>query len=656
MIKKICSFIALLLVMIALVGCGKGPNFDGPQINYNVDLSKPIEINAMYPATGISGFGVDDTAKIVELKTGYKTKYNELSEGNADNDVSNIFLNQEKYNMIKLTEAQYQPNAKEGTLLDLTEVLQKTEQGRLLYQLIDLMPNGWDAVTFEKEDGTKAIYAIPDFGYCVMEDEALVWNTDHLKQIGYVNQDGSVKIPSTLGEFTDALTKLQAKYGASNSAYHAFTIPGSNWSNINPLMSAFDCPNGYYLDENGNIQMYIYDKSVENYATYMHTLREQNIIPKQWQNIDQASSIAAMADGTASVTIMAYWWVESLVNSIVAKGTLATQANVTNDYQTVHDEVICWTTRIRGDGTSGSNNQAKAKRIGGDDGVSYYTAIPYYMAEDAMYVIDYLSKKLLYFAEYYGGIGLSKEEMAAKVTNEGVTINDDYIENNVHWIEVDAPQGAKAYYEANDYSYQAFEDYTNKIIYLRPYTYTVNYEIDTKLSHPVKDGETKTIKSNCQSITYSLNGKTMTMEVTGGGKWVRLTERYMEQIVDNSQYCTGTNSVCANVLFHLRETGYDAWQVTVPMDDSIILNPISMIPPTKYWAPISILSRTVAKRGIASAIDCPQSTTPAKALAITRQSLLETYKKGLNGEKYYYWSDQISEEMTNWYKNVKNKK
>ena len=658
-ISKALILFLLLIVCVMTVACGKGPDDvenATENIKWDVDLSKPITINAMFPATGISGFGVDDSAKIIEAKTGYKTKYSELSEANADNDVSNIFLNQEKYHIIKLTEAQYHPNAKEGTLLDLTTLLQNTEQGRMLYALIDLMDYGWDAVTFEKEDGTKGIYAVPDFGYCVMEDSAFVWNVDHLKQIGYVNEDGSVKIPSTIGEFTDALVKLQTKYGASNDSYRALTIPGSNWSNINTIMSAFDVPNSYYVDDNGNIQMYIFHEGVTKYVNYMHDLRNKGVISKNWQNTDQASCIASFANANSSCTAIAYWWVESLINSIVAKGNLASEAGVANDYQTVHDEVICWATRLRGDGTNGSVNQAKARYIGGDAGVSYYTAIPYYMAEDAVYVIDYLAKKMLYFAEYYGGTGLSKEEIAAGITNEGVTINEAYIKDNVHWMEVDAPSGAKAYYEKDDYSYQQFENYTDKIIYLRPYSYEIEYKIDPKLSHPVADGETKTVKSNCQEITYHLVGDTMHLAVKGGGKWVQLTNRYMDQIVDNSQYCNGTNSIAANVLFHLRETGFDAWQVTVPMDETIITCPMEMMPPMKYWAPISILSRTVAKRGIASAIDCPDSTTPEKALNLTRQSLYEKYSKGLDGTKYYYWSDDIVNEMTTWYKNVKLKR
>ena len=657
MTKRLTALFMILMIIL-LVSCGKLPDDvenAADNINYDVDLSNPIEINAMFPATGISGFGVDDSAKIIEEKTGYKTKYSELSEANADNDVSNIFLNQEKYHLIKLDEAQYHPNAKEGTLLDLTNILKNTEQGRLLYELINLMDYGWDAVTYEKEDGTKCIYAVPDFGYCVMEDAALVWNVNHLKEIGYVNTDGSVKIPSTLGEFSDALQKLQTKYGASNDAYHAFTIPGSNWSNIGTIMAAFECPNGFYIDDNGNVQMYVFHESVTKYVNYMHDLRNKGIISKNWQNIDQASSIAAFANGNASVTTIAYWWVESLVNSIVAKGNLAKDANVTNDYQTVHDQVICWNTRLRGDGTAGSPVQEKARHIGGDNGVSYYTCIPYYMADTAMYVIDYLAKKMLYFSEYYGGLGISKEEIAQGKTFDGKTIDDNYIKNNVHWMEVDAPEGAEVYYAKGDYGYQKYENYTDKIIYLRPYDYSVTYKIDPKLDHIVSDGETKVVKGNCQETTYTLKGENMTISVKGGGKWVQLTSRYMDQIVDNSQYCTGTNSISANVLFHLRETGFDAWQVTVPMDETIIENPISMIPPTKYWAPISILSRTVAKRGIATAIDCPDSTTPEKALNNTRQALYEKSKKGVDGTKYYYWSDAISKEMTDWYNKVKKK-
>lgn len=638
MTKRIGSIfsgiMALIVAAASFTACGgKMPDDTWSatkNINWGVDLSNPITMNGMFPATGISGFGNDDSSKIIERETGYKTVYKELSAANADNDVANIFLNQDKYQFLKLTEAQYHPNARDGLLLDLTELLQKSESGRILYALIDLMPYGWDAVTYQKPDGTNGIFAVPDFGYCMMEDTAFVWNVDHLQQVGIT------KIPETMTEFNEALHKLQDKFGG-NSEYHALGVGGNNSSNITAVMSAFNCPLEYYVDENGNIQKDIYSETIDNYVEYMHLLREDGILSTTWQNSSADAICLNFAQETHSVVSLSYWWVESLVNTVVTSGKVAESMGVTNNYQMVHDECIGWNTRLRMDEQMASTlnakdnfknveAQEKARLHGGDDGISYYTAIPYYMASDALYTIDYLSKKIQNFADYYGG------------------------EEGVHWNQTATPAGAKDYYGVDvngnqDYGYQEFEDYTQKIIYLRPYEYTYTYEIDPALEH-----QTGTFANNSVTKTYTLNGTQMTVNVKGGGIWVQLTDRYMEQIVDNSQYCNGTNSIEADVLFHLRETGFDAWQVTVPLDETAITNPMTMAPPFSSWASVSILSRTVAKRGIATAID---SKTPTASIELTRQSLKTQNIKGQDGKKYYYWSDDIINEMTTWYTEVK---
>ncbi len=636
--KRVCSLfsgiIAVALTAVTIASCGGKMPDDTWQasknINWDVDLTKPITINGMFPETGISGFGNDDSSKIIEEKTGYKTVYKELSASNADNDVANIFLNQDKYQFLKLTEAQYHPNVRDGLLLDLTELLQKSESGRILYALIDLMPYGWDAVTYQKPDGTDGIFAIPDFGYCMMEDTAFVWNKDHLQQVGIT------KIPETMTEFDVALHKLQDKFG-SNTEYHALGIGGNNNSNISAIMSAFNCPLEYYVDEDGKIQKDIFSETIDNYVEYMHSLRDDGILATTWQNSSADAICLNFAQETHSVVSLSYWWVESLVKTIVASNKIAASMNVSNDYQTVHDECIGWNTRLRMDeemaaALNAKDNfknveaQDKARLHGGDDGISYYTAIPYYMAGDALYTIDYLSKKMQHFADFYGG------------------------EEGKHWNLTETPEGAKDYYGVDengnqDYGYQEFEDYSKKIIYLRPYEYTYSYEIDPTLEQP-----SGTTTVNAVTKTYTLEGTKMTVNVKGGGIWVQLTDRYMEQIVDNSQYCNGTNPIEADVLFHLRETGFDAWQVTVPLDDTVITNPMTMSPPFSSWAPVSILSRTVAKRGIATAID---SKTPTASLELTRESLKTLNIKGQDGKKYYYWSDDIVNEMTKWYTEVK---
>lgn len=593
---------ALMTASLALgmIGCG-GQEYHH-EINWDVDLSKPIDINALYPETGISAFGTDDTAAIIEEKTGYKVNYKEVKGSAADNEINSILSTQEQYHLLKLTEAQYHPYLKQGTFLDLTEILEKTEAGRKLYDLIDLMPYGWEAVTYVDEEGQKHIYGIPDFGYCVMEDSALIWNVNHLKKIGYVDGDGAVKVPSTIEEFTDALTKCQNMFGG-NSSYHAFDIPGENSVIVTPLVSAFGVPLEFYY-EDGKISQYIFSDKTTNYVEYMHKFYENGILSKAWSNGKSGDSCANFANELCSVTYLPYWWVSPLVEAIQKKNVIPPQLGIDkSDYRAIHDGCVAWTTRVRGDGTNGSENQAKPMIHGGDSGVSYYTVIPNYMAEDALYIVDFLAKKLEHFDEYYGGL-------------EGT-----------HWNATATPAGAKDYYADGDYGYQQYETYAgaDSVIYLRPYSYS--YRV----------GEQKA------------DGTYEKVTVTGGGKWVKLTQRYLDHIVNNSQYCNGTNKISANVLFHLRETGFDAWQVTVPMDDSIITNPMTMAPPLEHWAIVSILSRTQAKRGLSTAIN---SNDPTASIQVTRNAM---YEKSVRreGVVYPYWSDVIVNEMTDWYERVK---
>lgn len=587
----------------------RGTGRDDNLIDWDADVSTPIELTALYPEMGLGGLDANtsDTAKIIEKTTGYHVNYEEII-GTGDSQVRLSLTNHDPYHYMKLTSAQFTEQLETKMFLDLTGLLTQTPQGRKLKELIGLMDYGWDSVTYTDSDNYTGVYAIPDFGYCVMEDSALVWNNAHLKEIGYVNSDGSVKTPSTLSEVSDALLKMQAKYGA-NSNYHAFGIGGENSARVTPLMSAFDCPLEFGLDDEGKVQLYVYDDSVTQYCEYMNMLRLSGVISANWRTTDAATLCSNFADGLYSCVFTTYWWVTPLIKSCVSKGNLAQDLNITNDYQTIHDEGISWNTRVRADGYTWTNSKTgvsytspvheKAKIHGDDAGVSYYTVIPFYMADYALNIIDYLAKKMEHFAEYYGG------------------------EEGVHWNKVDAPAGAPDVSEwQNDHNcMKPYEDYKEKIIFMNPYSYE-------KLDD---DGNKVT--------------------VTGGGYWIQLTDRYISQIADNSQYCNGTNSVEANVLFHLRETGFDAWQVTVPMDDTIIRNPMTMMPPLKSWSNVNILSRTKALRGIAAAMDAKDGNATS-LLNNAREGLKKEYSK-VGGVKYYYWSDAIVNEMTSWFNQIK---
>lgn len=573
-----------LFCMGAFASCGR--QFTA-EINWDVDLSKPIDINMLYPNTGLSGFGKDHTARLIEESTGYKTNYSEVAVGKEDNAIDGALNTQEKYHAMKLSQAQYDPYVARGTWLDLTELLTRTESGRILYDIIDLMPNAWDSVKYTDENGKTGIYGIPECGYTSIEEFALIWNKKHLEAIGWYKNGAHKDVPETISEVTEALRALQAHFGANNSNYHAFGLGGANYSNVENIMSAFGCANQFYVDENGDIQFYVYDDSVTNYVTYMNMLKNESILSANWQNGSEADLCTRFSNQESSCMYLTYWWVKSLCDTAV-KNALPQKLGMgkdvddtsVNTYDVVHDEVLAWRTRVRGDGEFGSEVQTAGKYISDNGGNAFYITIPFYMAEDAVYVIDYLSKKLQSYALWYGG----KED--------------------VDWKVVDKPENG--------------EDFKNKIIYMQPWSYEIG------------EGETR---------------KT----VSGGGKWIQLLDSYTENIVDNSMYASGANVVEARSLFHLRETGFDAWPIAVETDDTIIRDPMSLHPTFKWWSPVSIQSRTEAKRGVASAID---NKDPAKSIELTRRSLTVKGSK-VEGVKYFYWSDDICKEMTTWYKEVK---
>ncbi len=667
--KKILSIAlagALAVSGLAVfAGCGGGI----PEVDWNVDLSKPIELNGLYPQTGMQSFGKDDTAKIIEKTTGYKVHYEELG-ASADNEVQKyLAARQEPFHFMKLTEAQYHPYLSKGAFCDLTDLLQNTAPGRILYQLIDLMDYGWDSVTYVDPEGEKHIYGIPDFGYVAMTDSALIWNKDHLDKIGFKEHfpDNVSGLPETLTEFDWALQECQNKFGkeANNSSYHALGLPGSNSNEVTALKGAFEVPFSFYVDDEGNIQQYEFSEGATMYAQYMHRIRYMDILSPDWQQESAAGLNNKFSRQYYSCVFLPYWNVDALVSAIKSYGddpetkdeSIAAVLGIPNTADSIKSDAIGWQLRIRGDGfefetddgqTVKSPDQEVARIEGGAEGVSYYTVIPAYMQDKALYVIDFLAKKMEYFGAFYGGNGLSLQDQ------EQYGNDPSKFPIDTHWYEIPTPDGAPGkedydgFYEkyaaqgikANQIGelieqneYNQYEDLKNKVIFLRPYSFTYNKysNKDASLGNRLSEDESQL---EVEKVTYSQPGM-----------WVKLTGRYIAHINDNSQYCNGTNAVSARVLFHLRETGYGAWRVVIANDDTLIRNPMAMCPPFENWSKVSISCRTKLKNGISAAIDAK----PVEGKDIAKETL-DNIRASTRGT---LWTAEIVKEMTDWYKEVK---
>lgn len=662
--KKLwCLAVASIIAVSAcasLSACGdlfEGPYKKGEEyINWDVDLSQPIKLKGYFPDSGVKNFGnpkKDDTAEIIEEKTGYEVEVYEQKGSGMEGEVKNILEHPKdknsQYNFMKLNDACYTPYLERGAFLDLKRLLEETPEGKVLYQLVDMMDSGWESVKYTDSEGVEHIYGIPDFGYVHMTDSALIWNVAHLRQIGFEEHFGH-ELPETLSEADWAFYHLQETF-KSKSGYRVLGVPGAASAEVNPIAGCFEVPYNFYVDEDGNIQIKNKSQNMYDYVDYMNRLYRDHILSEAWNTVNAGTIEQNFGDELHSVVYLTYWEVTNLVNNIKSKESFVAhyneqfpEAQISNIAPEIRTNAIKWTTRLRGDGFSFENaqnetvtckDQTTSKLIGNDGGVSYYTVIPAHMPESARYVIDYLAKKMEIFADFFGGNGLLLEDQ------EAYGNDPENFPTDTHWYEIPTPAGApdpEDYKETEeiDAKYTAFEDFDEGIAFLRPMKYTYK---DTRL------------KANGGN---SENGEEVTVEVNEPGRWVKVTQRYIDYIANNSQYCTGTQAIAARVYCHLHELGFKAWYYCNYFTDeeSWIPNPLAMSPVFKLWGPVNINARSHFLTGVESAICEKEGKTKSMLDSFMKEAI---EGKTVGKDTVVYWSDAMSEEMTAWYNSHKPK-
>jgi len=606
--KKAISIIICLTMALSVFVVFTGCRPFEFEVDWSVDVhnvaSRP-QMNLLFPESH-SGFGTGHTANIIEQKTGYRARYTQAVGG--DTDINNALVAQTPFHAMKLTQAQFDPHVVRGRWLDLTPILEETDFGRTLYQIIDLLPGAWDSVRWtDPETGHTGIYAIPETGFVTMIDQALIWNMQHLAAIGWfdaaeVAARGHDCVPATTGEFNDAVYRLQAHFGPADHNYFAFAVPGTHSAEVEPLMISFGIEGfRFFMDEDDRVQSNFYSDAVMNYAVYMNQLLRDGIIPRGWQSLSSGAAMGHFAQERSSVIYLPYWEVIPLIEMVIdhSHNILGRYNMVTGNetreerYRIARNDLLRWNTKLRGDGTHGSVVQEEGMRFGGFGGSAWYVVIPLHMSRYALFTIHYMSVKLQNFNYFYAGL-------------EGVD-----------WNRVNAPA-------------DGLERPEEGIVWKAPWS----FEVDGQL-------------------------------VEGGGMWVQLTSSYRANIMHNSQYMTGQNILKARSLFRLREVGFDAWQVAHPpyidgdgnpyLQSWVISSPMEMHPVFEFWSPISIASRTAKLFSLARAIDAPSEQGARNNINYTRNALMTSAAQSLTvlGVRYQFWSDAIRDEMTYWYWNVR---
>ncbi|MDE5896702.1 MAG: extracellular solute-binding protein [Clostridia bacterium] len=408
--KPFIVFTAALLaasIALPLAGCA-GINLDNAVIDLDVDVTqnRPT-LKGLYPNSGMSDdlFQNSITAKQLEKITGYKVSYSQITSGNEEQAVGTALLDPDTYSFVKCGRGSFDQYVVNDAFLDLTDAL-KTYAPDLLEVIDDDL---WEACTYNGK-----IYAIPEYGFGYMQDNALIFNKKHLEAVGIT------KVPETLTEFTDAVHALQDKYGA-NPNYNAFAMAGSD-AELSIISSTFEMPCEFYEDEDGQVKNYIFSEKTKNYYQYMNEeIFMKNCIPASWTTAQADKVMAWFVNEEISVAHLPYWYVQSLCDSMAATNSAYADSAAAR-------EAIVWQTRIKGDGSYGSIVQEKGRMRGIGD-VGYMIAIPEQSVDVAPYALDWMNTKITdenYKAFLLGEEGVSYEIIDAANVQEGdIGIEED---------------------------------------------------------------------------------------------------------------------------------------------------------------------------------------------------------------------------------------
>lgn len=399
-IKKLITLLPTVTVL-ALAGCGKAID-PKPDLNVDVENHSDITLKTYFPNFGVSNKKVKEgwLGRAIEQYTTYNIEYNQFSD--AMDTEANGFLNtKEPIDMMKVTSTVFNNYVTSGYYTDLTDVIAKygnrvvKSDGTTFKNLFT--QEQWDACSYNGR-----IYGIPEIGHTPMVNQALIWNTDHLKQIGFVDTDGNAKIPQTLSEFTSALTLLKTKF-ASNTSYYPFGINGYI-SVGNPIACSFEVPAQWYVDGSGNLQNMLMSSNMQHYLTYMNKLRAGGYIAGDWVSQTEQNCILNFVKQNCSVYVGSYWNVTSVRNSLIQSYASFPEDMITTKAKTEYvygqskrviyknDGLVGWNAYLKGDGSENSPVQAKGK-IRCDTGVGYYITVPVVCAKRAAYVIDWVSRR-----------------------------------------------------------------------------------------------------------------------------------------------------------------------------------------------------------------------------------------------------------------------
>ena len=370
-ILALILFVVLLSTsMFTLASCKKpdGGNTAGDEINYDIDLAQKPTLQVLMPNSGksIDAVNSSSNATLIESLTGYKVTYTQLPT-DAATTLSTIFMDKTPYHAMKLTKDQFSDYVKDDLLVDITDALSVFAPDILA----NISAESWEVVTV---DGR--IYGIPERASSDNIENPIVLNYDLMLQLG-------LDEPETLDEFTEVLEAMTEYLGK----------PALTFDMNTPLVYAISAAFGiysYWQEYDGEVLFYMNAPRYKEYVEYMNDLFNRGLIDQEVSTNEAANCNTRFVNGfkansegaKAGAYATSLWSVPAIVTALESNGIIdATQANGELDQYLYYVRAL-------------KENKGDAEKVYRSSGYTYITAIPYYMAENAGYALDWMNSKI----------------------------------------------------------------------------------------------------------------------------------------------------------------------------------------------------------------------------------------------------------------------
>ena len=378
--KKILSLILcvamLLSSMLAITSCfgggGNGGGTDSDEVNLNLDLSKKPTLNILMPNSGksIDSVNNNSNAALIEQLTGYKVKYTQLPAVDAGKTLNTELMDKKQYDAMKLTKDQFSDLVNQDLLVDLTDAL-KVYGKDILANISD---ESWEVVTI---DGR--IYGIPERASSDNIENPIVLNYDLMLKL-------NLDEPETLDEFTEVLAAMTAALGKPALTFDKYT----------PLVYAISAAFGIYsywqeytINGKTEVLFYMNAPGYKDYINYMNSLYSAGYIDVEVVTNTAADATTRFVNGftdkegaKAGAFATSLWSVPSIVTSMQSNGVINA-----SEAAGELDEYLYYVRSLK-------KNASDTAKVYRSSGYTYITAIPYYMAENAGYAIDWMNSKI----------------------------------------------------------------------------------------------------------------------------------------------------------------------------------------------------------------------------------------------------------------------